>query len=259
VNFNAGQTLSHCLRSLAAEELAGVRVVDNDSRDGSQGIVPSQWLVQNEENVGFARAVNLGVSSLGDDIDFVLLLNPDAWLLPRALTTLTSALCERRRTAVAGPLVLDARGQPTISARRFPGWSVDLVERLRLSRLLPQTTRRRMIQGPLIPQNGGPHAVDWLSGACLLIDTAAWNEIGPFSEEFFLYGEELDWCWRAAKAGYDRIYVPEARVAHVGGVSAATSLSETTVNRMVRDGVRRACVRNMGRGSYLAWRASQTL
>jgi GT2 family glycosyltransferase len=259
VNFNAGQTLDRCLRSLAAEDLARVRVVDNDSRDGSQNIVPSQWLVQNVENVGFARAVNMGVSSLGDDIDLFLLLNPDAWLLPTALSTLASALGEHRRTAAAGPLVLDASGRPTVSARRFPGWQVDLVEGLRLSRLFPPATRRRIIQGPLLPRNGGSHFVDWLSGACLLLDNVAWREIGPLSEDFFLYGEELDWCWRAAKAGYKRLYVPEARVQHVGGVSAATSMAESTVDRMVRDGVRRACARNMGKGSYLAWRASQRL
>jgi hypothetical protein len=116
-----------------------------------------------------------------------------------------------------------------------------------------------MIQGPLIPQAGGPFAVDWLSGACLLIDMAAWHSIGPLSEDFFLYGEDLDWCWRAAKAGYGRIYVPEARVQHLGGVSAATTMSTAKVDTMVRDGVRRACARNMRKGSYLAWRATQTL
>jgi GT2 family glycosyltransferase len=259
VNFNAGQTLDRCLDSLGAETLAGVRVVDNDSQDGSQTKVPNDWLVQNDENIGFARAVNVGMSHLGDDIDLALVLNPDAWLLPDALDKMTCALQSMPGAAVVGPLILDSSGRPTISARRFPGWSIDLVERFRLSRLFPAETRRKLIQGPLIPQGGGPFAVDWLAGGCLLIDLAAWKAIGSLSEDFFLYGEELDWCWRAAKAGYSRLYVPEARVQHVGGVSAATTMTEATTNTMVRDGVRRACSRNMRKASYLAWRATQTL
>ena len=222
-------------------------------------MAPTDWLVQNDENVGFARAVNAGVSSLGHDVDLVLVLNPDAWLLPNALATLSTALRDDRRAAVAGPLVLDASARPTVSARRFPNWQIDLVEKFRLSHLFSEPRRRSMIQGPLIPQTGGPFAVDWLSGACLLIDVRAWHAIGPLSADFFLYGEDLDWCWRASKAGYSRLYVPEARVQHVGGVSAASTMSTTTTHSLIRDGVRRACTRNMSRGSYLAWRATQAL
>ena len=191
VNYNAGRTLGRCLDSLAVEELAGVRVVDNDSRDGSQKMVPNDWLVQNDDNVGFARAVNAGVTSLGYDIDLLLLLNPDAWLLPDALSAL--ALSAPRRAGRSRRAACSTRtaGQPFPRDVSQDGpltlWSCcgsrdcSPMSSAKDGSRPPDTQVRRTVRRRLALRLVPSHRHGGL------------EEIGPLSEDFFLYGEELDW------------------------------------------------------------------
>ncbi|MFA5786449.1 MAG: glycosyltransferase family 2 protein [Actinomycetota bacterium] len=253
VNFNCATTIRRCLDSLLQEpQIRRVVVVDNASSDGSWEQIPPEMLIRNSQNVGFAAAVNQGVAGL-PGCSFILLLNPDAWLCPGAVTQLKQALTSEHGVGAAGPRITDEHGETVVSGRRFPSALVDALAALRLTHLLPRTVRVRVIQGSLMPTAGHPVKTDWICGACMLVRSSVWTRLGGFSEEFFLYGEELDWCWRSSKRGLSCLYVPDALVQHVGGVSADTVFSSSEVPARVEREIKRACQRNMSPSHYFAW------
>lgn len=254
VNFNATETLGRCLDSLRSEEeVTSVVVVDNASSDESWRLVPSEMLVRNSSNLGFSKAVNRGVRALGDDIDFILLLNPDAWVEDGAVAEMRRALESVPKAAAAGPRLAYEDGTRIESGRKFPSAMWKLLMGFGLARFFPRPLRQGMFMGPFLPAAGPPLRVDWLLGACMLIRRAAWEGLGGLSEEFFLYGEELDWCWRAARAGWSCLWVPEAVVTHQGRASTAKVFSPEEIDARTFEGMRKACERNMGKARYTAW------
>lgn len=228
-------------------------VVDNASEDGSWREVPPDLLIRNAENVGFSRAVNQGVRYLPQHFDHVLLLNPDAWLDPGAVDTLSKAMSDHPRAGAAGPLLVYEDGTRIESGRPFPGALKKVSMALGLPATLPPGLRRRVFQGRFLPGDGPPVVVDWLFGACIMIRHRAWEEVGPLSEEFFLYGEELDWAWRAARHGWQCLYVPQARGGHEGGSSAQKVFSPEEINSRTLEGLRKAAERNLPHLRYRAW------
>ncbi len=254
VNFNSGVNLRQCLDSLRADPLVRrTVVVDNQSSDRSLECIVDEVLIRNTRNVGFAQAVNQGVECLSDCRD-LLLVNPDSWLHEGALEVLQKALESLSDAAAVGPRIVDERGQRVVSARPFPNVLVALLALVRMTRIFPSRLRRRIFQGPLLSASGPPIKVDWLSGACMLISRNAWDRIGGLDGDFFLYGEELDWCWRAATAGWSCFYVPAASVTHVGGVSAKSVFADDEIEGKVRAGVTMACRKNMSTAHFLVWK-----
>lgn len=132
-----------------------------------------------------------------------MLLNPDAWVYPGSVETLLAALQANRRAAETGPTILDEHGHRTVPAPRLSNAWKHIVETLRLTRVFPAAGRQQLFQGSLLPRQG-PSWVDWVSGACMPLRRTVWDGLRGFSKEFFLYGEKLDWCWRAAKAHSER-------------------------------------------------------
>jgi N-acetylglucosaminyl-diphospho-decaprenol L-rhamnosyltransferase len=231
VNFNAGRALADALGSLG-EGLAGlpyeVIVVDNDSRDGSAGVVPRDdprvRLVRHPTNEGFGRGVNAGLALGGAPL--VLLLNPDCTLMPGAVEPLRAELDRHPRCALVGPRLLDPDGSLQASARGDPTLLTGLFGRTGfLGRLFPAwPIVQRNLAAEAAIRSGAPSVeVDWVSGACMLARRGALEEAGGFDASYFLYWEDADLCRRLRKGGWHVRYVPSGRVVHRVGASRRTA------------------------------------
>ncbi len=223
VTWNAESTISGCLGSIRREggDAIEILVVDNASTDGTLAAVlrtdtRAQFL-SNNENVGFARAVNRGLAEATGDR--VLLLNPDAVLLPGSLAALDAALDGSEGVAAAGPALVDERGRLDFyAARNIPRIRDLLFEGMFLTRVLRGVPPfDRYLLGRW--DHRSRRRVDCLSGACLLVAREAVARVGGMDERYFLFYEDVDWCQRFGRAGYLLLYVPEARVFHAAHAS----------------------------------------
>lgn len=216
VNWNTPSLTQAAVNSLRACETATpleIIIVDNASTDGSadylERTLPGVRVIRGSENEGFARANNRGVAAASGQ--YVLLLNTDTVsheeVLPRCLKAL-----EDHAPALVACRLLNADGSPQLSAEKFP--------RLRdLAREVFKTTES--VHGPKLnnlPSPGaGPTPVDWLCGAFLLTRRHTYLELGGLSREIFMYGEDVEFCWRARKQGVRSFYFPDVAITHLGG------------------------------------------
>jgi hypothetical protein len=221
VSYNTRDLLRECLRSVYASDLppAEVFVVDNASADGTPEMVaaefPAVTLIALDRNLGFAGANNVAIRrSRGDR---VLLLNPDATIAPDGISGLSRALDRWPRAAAVGPRILNPDGSFQSCGYRFP----TVLSELRQSRNV-----NRVVSWVLGPDRGPDlstedREVDWSDGACMLLRREAIAQVGGLDERYFLYTEELDWCFNARKAGWSIVVVPSVTVWHHRGQSSA--------------------------------------
>jgi N-acetylglucosaminyl-diphospho-decaprenol L-rhamnosyltransferase len=223
VNWNVRDYLRRCLQSLraAGRTALEVWVVDNGSGDGSVTMVrqefPEVHLLVNGGNPGFAAANNQAIRA--SDGRYVLLLNPDAELGAGALATLCAYLDEHPTVAVVGPQLRHSDGSVQPSRRRAPRLATGFVESTQVQQRLP----RSWLTDHYYVNDRSDHdeqAVDWLMGACLLVRRSAIEAVGLLDEGFHMYSEELEWCLRFRRAGWDVVYLPSARVVHHSGRSS---------------------------------------
>jgi GT2 family glycosyltransferase len=216
VSYNARDLLERCLRSVQAS-LGGysheIVVVDNASEDGSPELVasafPNVTLVRSPENRGFAAGVNHGISA--STARYVLLLNSDATIDGAAISALVRSMDEHPTAGAAGGMLLNPDGSFQGSYADFPTLASETILATGLSRwLLPATFPSHPVE-----QSQTLRTVDWVCGAVMLLRRRAIEEIGPFDEAFFMYAEEVDWCYRARQRGWSVLYVPEARIVHL--------------------------------------------
>jgi GT2 family glycosyltransferase len=223
VSFNAREDLARCLASILAAPPGGpldVVVVDNGSTDGAAEMVaaafPSVQLLRPGRNLGFGAANNLGFRSTSGEL--VLLLNPDTVVPPGAIDRLRERLAARPDAAAIGPRLVDARGHAELSWGRLPGpfaegWQ-KLVGRLHDAGIPP-------VRAAIEARARRERAVDWVSGACLLVRRAAAESAGLFDEQFFLYWEDADFCAALRARGHVVLFSPVAEVVHARGRSGA--------------------------------------
>jgi hypothetical protein len=219
VAHDSGDFLVEAVASAADQAGAdAVWVVDAGSSDRSiealERRVPGTHILRGA-NDGFAAGNNRGIGATRSA--FVLLLNPDAVLLPGALELLLETATERPSAAVVAPLVLNFDG--TVQANsfgRFP--TLRAAVALRSWRVLQRILGNRAFS-PAAPR--GTVAADWVTGAAMLVRRAAINAVGGLDEGFFLYYEDVEWCHRMRDAGWEVVVEPRARVAHRLGGSAA--------------------------------------
>jgi GT2 family glycosyltransferase len=165
----------------------------------------------NERELGFAANANRGIAETS--APFVIVANPDTEPRPGAVERLRSFADAHPRAGIVGPQLLfpDGRWQP--SRRRFPTVSGTIVRRTPLRTILrPQT--RQVDHYMLEDRPTEPAPADWMLGAFLLLRREMLDELGGFDAGFRLYGEDIDLCYRAQKAGWERWYVPSANVTH---------------------------------------------
>ena len=235
VNWNTRALLAECLQSVAgnAHELA-VRtvVVDNASSDGSAEMVRAQFpnvqLLALPDNLGFVGGNNLAYRSLDTLPRYVLMLNPDARLLPGALAAMVSWMDAHPHAGACGPLTLNTDGTLQLSWTRFPPvWSEIWGRHDR--RLGPGAAGIRLTADALrrVP-NAQP--IDWASGACLLVrGQALARDLGGvlFDSDFQMYSEETDLCRRLRRAGYHTFFLPQAEAVHHYGKSSGQAQART--------------------------------
>jgi GT2 family glycosyltransferase len=222
VSFNTRDLLDACLKSLAAGlsgRTAEVLVVENGSRDGSTEMVralhPAVRLIENRGNVGFACACNQAIRYATGK--YYLLLNPDCWVAPNSLGNLATVLDTHPEAAVCAPLLLNADGSPQPCWARFPNLMSELRGQLDRSQ---SPYPLNDFADPARRADMLPFAADWVGGACFLVRAEAIRVVGLLDEDFFLYGEEADWCRRFGQAGWKVLLTPSVTVTHRGGASS---------------------------------------
>ncbi len=193
-----------------------VLVVDNASQDGSADMVASEFpgvrLVRNTENVGYSRAVNQAIHAATGR--FVLTLNPDIEVLPGSIDALLEHMAQHPKTGIAGGKLLNPDGSLQYSCRTFYTFSTLLFRRTPLGKIFPKS---RVIRDHLMLDwdHQSAREVDWMLGACLMVRSEAIREVGLMDERFFMYFEDVDWCYRMKQHGWNVMYVPDAVMKHV--------------------------------------------
>ncbi len=222
VNYNAGELLSRCLAALYNEtsELPfEVWLVDNNSTDNSLAAVRERFadihLIENCENVGFARACNEAIRQTSTD--YVLLLNPDTLVRDRALKKMVGFMEANPSVGICGCRVLNRDGTLQRACRRsIPTPATAFYHLSGLGRLFPHSrTLARYNLTYIDPDQS--HEVDAVSGSVLMIRRSVIEKIGLLDEQFFMYGEELDWCLRTKNAGWKVMYFADAEIVHYKG------------------------------------------
>lgn len=209
-----------------------VIVSDNDSQDGMLELIHEEYpqvkVIKNEENLGFAKAVNKGIKmSKGRNI---LLLNSDTVVLPLALNRVVEFMDNHSQVGIVGANLLNPDGSSQRTNRQFPTpMAAFFGRKTLLTRLLPNN---RFSQAYLMTDRQGslePYEVDWVSGACLMVKREVVKEAGMLDEGFFLYWEDADWCYRIKQRGWKVYCIPQAKVIHDEG----SSVKERYKNRLI--------------------------
>lgn len=220
VSFNTEALLRDCLRALpaACADLSyATYVVDNVSADGSAEMVrrefPDVRLTVAPSNLGFARANNLALARPEvREARYVLLLNPDTEAKPGSLATMVRFMDSHADAGACGPKLLNTDGSIQRNGAKFPTLLREFVGVTGLRRLAMR--RYELALGYGRDDFDQTVEVDQVSGACLMARGDVLERVGPLDERFFMFYEEIEWCWRIRRAGCTVYYVAEAVVTH---------------------------------------------
>ncbi|MFQ3610289.1 MAG: glycosyltransferase family 2 protein [Fimbriimonadales bacterium] len=233
VNWNAREHLRQALRSILdtpPQVPYEIIVLDNASHDGSVQMIEKEFpevrLLVSEENLGFSRGHNL--IAQGAQGDYLFLLNPDTIVLPGALDLMVEYAERHPDVGIIGPKILNPDGSLQYSCRRFPNPTAALFRNTPLGKLFPNN---RYTRDYLMTDwdHNSEREVDWVSGAALFIRRALYEQLGGFDEQFFMYCEDTDLCYRSWQVGWKVVYYPEAKIVHAIGRS-----TDLIANRMIR-------------------------
>jgi GT2 family glycosyltransferase len=225
VSYNSREFLLDCLQSVYAStgpiELQ-VFVVDNASTDGSAEAVrrafPGCTVIANRDNLGFSRANNLAIARTSGD--YVLLLNPDTVLAPDVLDKMTEYMEKNPGVGMASCRLVTAEGVLDLACRRsFPSLWDGFCRASGLGRLFP---RRQVFSRYNLTHldETETQEVDAICGAFMFARRKAVDDVGLLDEDYFMYIEDLDWCYLFRKAGWKVVYHPAVTALHVKGHSA---------------------------------------
>lgn len=227
VNWNTGEYLANCINSLAKlpppdmDLIDEVIVVDNASSDKSiikakqvvgQNInKPRVRFIQNENNLGFAAANNIGLERVSqkEGNPHVLLLNPDIVVSPGMLSGLTNVIDTHEKAGIVGAKLIGGNEKLQPSVRHFPTKKEMVLYMLKLGSMVKEENIDYEVE----------QKVDQVMGAAFLIRNELLNTVGNLDDNFFLWFEEVDYCKRAINKGWEVWYTPSAQCTHFGGVS----------------------------------------
>ncbi|OMF88078.1 glycosyltransferase family 2 protein [Paenibacillus sp. FSL R7-0337] len=225
LNYNTCRLTMDCLRSVYDSETSysyEIILVDNNSEDDSVETIskefPEVLLIANSENVGFAKGNNQGMEVASGR--YVLLLNSDTVIRKDTLETMLAFMDSRPDLGASGCKVILPDGSLDKACRRgFPTPSASFYYAFGFSKLFPDRPKFNGYQlGYLDPDDEYP--VDCLVGAFMLLRRETIEQVGGLDETFFMYGEDLDWCYRIKEAGWGIYYYPHTSIVHLKGGSA---------------------------------------
>ncbi len=229
VSYNVKGLLLKCLEAFYAHTDVPMEavVVDNASTDGSAAGVaaafPQAVVLAQQKNLGFGRANNVGLERCQGR--FVLLLNPDVTVNPQAVGRMADFLISRQDAAAVGPRLLYPDGHVDPDARRsFPVPSTLFYRTVGLSRLFPKSRvfgRHNMGHMP----DTEVHEMDAGTAACMMVRMAALDRVGFFDPRYFMFGEDLDLCYRLKLGGWKIFYLPSASAIHHKGAAVRQAQS----------------------------------
>jgi N-acetylglucosaminyl-diphospho-decaprenol L-rhamnosyltransferase len=230
VTYKSASLAIDSLRSLWGERAVGqlqlrAIIVDNASGDFpilSKAIESNGWsswvtLIEAPRNGGFGYGNNLAMAQAFKEGTpaYIHLLNPDTQVRPGAIGSLVQFLEARPEVGIAGGSFENQHGKDTSVAFRFPTLLSEVDAGIEFG-LVTAALRRWVVAQPM---GSAAQPIDWVSGASMMIRPAVISAIGGFDENYFLYFEETDFCFRARQAGFSTWYVPESRVMHIIGQS----------------------------------------
>ena len=212
-----------------------VLVRDNASTDGSAAAiaehVPEAELDAGDTNLGFAGGMNTLLAR--SDAPWFLALNSDAWPEPGAVAALVAAGEQHPGAAAVVPRIEQPGGALEHSTHRFPSaglaWAAAAGNRV----LGRRRARALLLEGAW--EHDEPRDVDWAVGAAMLLRRAAVDEVGGFDERYFMYVEDLEWCWRARQRGWSLRFEPAALVRHVGNASGEQAYGDRRTAEYLRN------------------------
>ena len=261
VSYNVATVLEECLASIRKETTVPceILVVDNASSDRSAAIVqeryPEATLIRNRVNAGFARANNQAIREARGR--YLLLLNPDTLVLDGAVDRLVRFMDLHPDAGACGPRNLNPDGTLQHNCHCFPSLFLRLVEHLQLQRLYPHNRvcgREHLTYWDF----ESVRSVDWITGCSLMIRREALHSVGLLDENYFMYSEEMDFCYRLKKAGWKVLFNPDASIVHYGGQSALQQAQERVFARSIVTNLFQSRYyffrKNYGPASYLGLR-----
>lgn len=244
VSYNVEELLVKCLRSIEkyskgiAKE---VFVVDNNSSDNTVFRIrkdfPKVLLIANKKNLGFSKANNQALRRAKGN--YLLVLNPDTELKPDTLSTMIDFMQKNKDVAVSTCRVELADGSLDRDCRRhFPTPWRSFCHFTSLSKIFPKS---KIFDGYYMGylSDTVEHEIDACAGAFMMVRASAAKKVGYFDEDFFFYGEDLDWCFRFKEAGYRIIYTPNTKIIHYKGVSSGIKKSSQKLSKATKESKKR--------------------
>jgi N-acetylglucosaminyl-diphospho-decaprenol L-rhamnosyltransferase len=219
VDYHAGAYLAECVRSLLEEGVVPTVVENGDPAAAlsalAAGGLEAVPLLVTGRNLGYGAGINRGLAA-APRTEYVLVCNPDLVVHAGALARLAAAFDNHPGWAVVGPRILTPDGRPYPSARLFPAPLVAAGHAL-LGAVAPDNPFTRRYRTPDLQDRAAQ--VDWVSGACFLARRDALEEVGGFDEQYFMFAEDMDLCWRLSRLGWRVGFEPAAVVTHHEGIS----------------------------------------
>ena len=225
VSYNVKDYLRQCIRSIynsnLDKNLFEIIVVDNDSHDNSIQELKNNFskviIKENSRNLGFSKAVNIGLKSAKGE--YICILNPDVILSQNTFSILIEYMKKNKNIACIGPRILNSNGSIQHSCKRsFPTPINALCRLLGLDKIFPNSKIFGKYNLTYLDTNK-IQSVDAISGAFMLFEKKIINEVGLFDESFFMFGEDLDYCYRIKSKGYSIVYNPNTEIIHYKGES----------------------------------------
>jgi GT2 family glycosyltransferase len=238
VNWNSAELVKKCLASIY-ENIGGIDheiiVIDNGSFDACGNMVKEQYpavlFLQSHNNQGFAKANNLGAA--GARGDALLFLNPDTEVVGNAVSQMLSVLKTLPQAGIVGCKLLNTDlTVQTSCVQPFPTILNQALDLTIMQRLFPAVSLWRTSAS--FNNAEDPVEVQAISGACMMVKSAAFRDVNGFSPEYFMYTEDIDLCFKAQQAGYKNYYINTASVIHHGGGSSFHRQENSYANVQMR-------------------------
>ena len=256
VNWNSSDFVRRCISSIYSRKLGisyEIIVVDSGSFDGCdrmlQEFFPKVHFIQINNNVGFARANNLGAGSARGTT--LLFLNPDTEVCRNAISDLFAYVNEHADVGVVGCRLLNCDGSlQTSCVQPIPTILNQVMDVAILQQWFPNVGLWRSalsFEGAIAPV-----PVEAVSGACMMIRREVFDHVGGFSTDYFMYSEDLDLCWKVRAAGFRNYYLPGPKIVHYGGGSTACARSRFSFV-MVPESVSRLLRKMRGKNYSIAY------